>query len=183
MDKLYGRLLSGLNALASIWIIAIMLLITADVVGRAAFNNPLFGVPEIVKVSVVGIVWLQMAFTLRADRHLRSHLVFNLLPVRGKRILYGVNCIFGAAIFGIIVFYTYDDVIKTFLRGTFEGEHPVRVPVWPIWAILVGGALLTAVEYAIQFAKTVASDSSAAIADHGEDDASFTDADATSGSD
>jgi TRAP-type C4-dicarboxylate transport system permease small subunit len=155
MDRLFERLLSTLNALATLWVVAIMLLITGDVIGRAVFNHPLPGVPEIVKLSIVGIVWLQMAFTLRTDRHLRSNLVFGAMPRRGQSLVYALNCLCGAFVFGIIVYYTYDDLLLTYERGTFEGEHPVRLPIWPVWALLVGGALISALEYLIQFAKTV----------------------------
>ena len=176
MDSLFSRLLSALNALATLWVVAIMLLITVDVIGRAAFNHPVSGVPEIVKLSIVGIVWLQMAFTLRTDRHLRSNLVFGALPRRGQSVVYALNCLCGVLVFGIIVYYTYDDLFSTYQRGTFEGEHPVRIPIWPIWALLVGGALLTALEYLIQFAKTVFGGYLPAVedreaADGGDDDA------------
>lgn len=155
MDRLYERLLALLNTIASVWVLAMMAVIAADVIGRSAFNRPLFGIPEIVKVSVVGIVWLQMAYTLRADRHLRSNLVFGVLPPPLKRAVYALNCVAGITVFGLIVWHTYDEVLDTYRFGTFEGEHPVRIPVWPIWAILVLGASLTTIEFVVQLVKTL----------------------------
>lgn len=157
MRALFDRLLSSLNIIASLAVVGIMFLIAADVIGRAGFNRSVAGVPEIVKVSIVCIVWLQMAHTLRRGGHLQSSLIFGVLPSSMQRIVSALNCLAGIAVFGLIAWYASDDVLKTFQRGTFEGEHPVRIPVWPIWAILVLGAALTAIEYAAQLVRMLKS--------------------------
>ena len=46
-------------------------------------------------------------------------------------------------------------MLRAWRIGAFEGERPVRVPTWPIWAIVVLGAALTALEYAGQAVQTV----------------------------
>jgi TRAP-type C4-dicarboxylate transport system permease small subunit len=61
VSRSFHNLLAGLNTLASVWVLFIVGLVSADVIGRAAFNAPLSGVPEIVRFSIVGMVWLQMA--------------------------------------------------------------------------------------------------------------------------
>ena len=48
--------------------------------GARFFNSPLVGVPEIVKISVVGLVWCQMAHTLKIDAHLRSTILLDRMP-------------------------------------------------------------------------------------------------------
>ena len=65
IKQVFHFLMASLNIIGTLWIVAITILITADVTGRAFFNTPIFGVPEIVKISVVGIVWLQMSHTLK----------------------------------------------------------------------------------------------------------------------
>ena len=42
-----------------------MVLINSDVIGRNLFNAPILGVPEMTSLSIVGIVFLQLADTLR----------------------------------------------------------------------------------------------------------------------
>ena len=155
MQNLFERLLVTLNALASLTVVALMLLIVGDVLGRRLFDSPIAGVPEIVKVAIVGMVWLQFAHTLRSGRHLRSNLIFGSLPTVGKRIIYALNCAAGVTVFALIVWYAHDDVLKTFSAGIFEGEHPVRIPVWPIWSLVVLGAALMTVEYFIQLVDVV----------------------------
>ena len=135
----------GCNTLASVWVLFIVGLISADVIGRAAFNSPLPGVPEIVRFSIVGMVWLQMAYTLRSGNHLRTDAVPRPHAARSRqRAVLIANSLVGIGLFVLIAWLGWIEMAKSFEIGAFEGEHPVRIPVWPVWAILVGGAALTA---------------------------------------
>ena len=147
MDRLFGALLAILNSLASIWVLFLIALISSDVIGRAAFDLPVPGVPEIVKCSMVGMVWLWMAYTLRAGRHLRTTLVLAILPHLGQRVVLILNSLIGAAMFAMIAWLGWFQFVTSWTIGAFEGEHPVRVPTWPVWGILVLGATLTAIQY------------------------------------
>ncbi len=150
MSRLFDRLLSTLNFIAAMLIVTIMMVITIDVVGRAAFGSPLNGVPEITKFSIVCMVWLQMAFALRQRQHMRSTFILNLLPGKGRQAVILLNCIAGAVLMGMIAYFSYPELLRAYRIGSFEGEHPVRIPTWPIWAIVVGGSALTSLEYLLQ---------------------------------
>lgn len=147
MGRAFGVLLAALNTIASVWVLFLVGLISADVLGRVAFNAPLPGVPEIVKFSIVGMVWLQMAYTLRANAHLRTVLVLATLPRLGQRVTLIINSLVGVGMFSLIVWLGWIELVKSWEIGAFEGEEPLRIPVWPIWAILVGGAALTAIQF------------------------------------
>jgi TRAP-type C4-dicarboxylate transport system permease small subunit len=146
----FERLLTTLNFIASLLIAAIMLLITTDVAGRVFFHLPLPGVPELTKFSVVCIVWMQMAYTLRARHHLRTTLFLRKLPGIGKRTILVLNCVAGAVLMALIAYYSYPEMLRSWRIGAFEGEHPVRIPTWPIWMMAVVGSALTAIEYVLQ---------------------------------
>ena len=40
MNRAFHNLLAGMNTLASVWVLFIVGLVSADVIGRAAFNSP-----------------------------------------------------------------------------------------------------------------------------------------------
>jgi len=149
MSRAFHNLLAGCNALASVWVLFIVGLISADVIGRAAFNSPLPGVPEIVRFSIVGMVWLQMAYVLRSGNHLRTALFLGRMPRLAQRAVLIANSLTGIGLFVLITWLGWIELVKSYEIGAFEGEHPVRIPVWPVWAILVGGAALTAVQFAL----------------------------------
>ena len=149
MSRAFHNLLAGCNALASVWVLFIVGLISADVIGRAAFNSPLPGVPEIVRFSIVGMVWLQMAYVLRSGNHLRTALFLGRMPRLAQRAVLIANSLTGIGLFVLIAWLGWIELVKSYEIGAFEGEHPVRIPVWPVWAILVGGAALTALQFAL----------------------------------
>ncbi len=147
------RLLHGLmaimNAAGTAWIAVITVVITADILGRTLFNAPLIGVPEIVKVSVVAIVWLQMAHTLKIGGHIRSDVVLDRLSPRGKAAVNILAALLGIFVFGFLVYSAWPQMIEGWRVHEFEGELPVRVPTYPVRTILVLGAALTGIEFLI----------------------------------
>jgi len=136
-----------LNAIGTAWVAAITVLICADILGRALFSFPIIGVPEIVKVSVVAIVWLQMAHTLKIGGHLRSDVVLGRLPRRGRAVVNLLAYALGALVFGLLVFSGWNTMILAWEMGEFEGEEPVRVPTYPLRSIVLLGAGLTSLQF------------------------------------
>ena len=147
--------MAGLNAVGSVWVAAITVLVCADILGRVLFQHPLAGVPEIVKVSIVAIVWLQIPHTLRIGGHLRSDIVLRALPGRGRAIAEFFACVLGALIFGLLVVSGWDTMILAWEMGEFEGELPVRVPTYPLRTIVLLGAALTALQFLLMAAEAV----------------------------
>ena len=75
----FDRLAALLNALGTLWIVALMLLINTDVVGRDVFDAPVRGATELVSLSIVGIVFLQLADTLARGRMTRADVLLDRL--------------------------------------------------------------------------------------------------------
>lgn len=155
MLQIHYRLMAVLNAIGTSWVAGITVLISCDILGRALFNSPLIGVPEIVKVSVVAIVWLQMAHTLKIGGHLRSDAILNRLSRRGRSIVDLISYALGAVIFGLIVYSGWDTMIMAWELGEFEGEEPVRVPTYPIRSIVLLGAGLTSLQFLFMLGKVI----------------------------
>ena len=145
--KYFDGLLATCNNVASLVVVFLMLLISSDVILRGAFNSPLPGVPEIVKFAIVGMFWLQCAYALRARKHLRTTILLGVLPRPAQLTILVLNALVGAALFGFIAWLASGETYKTWEIGAFEGEHPVRIPIWPLWGILVFGAVLTMIQF------------------------------------
>ena len=77
----FQRLTQALNALGTLWIVALMLLINADVLGRDLLGTPVRGVTELVSLSIVGIVFLQLADTLATGRMTRADAIHQVQAV------------------------------------------------------------------------------------------------------
>lgn len=147
--------MAGLNAIGTAWVAALTVLICADILGRVLFRFPLVGVPEIVKVSIVAIVWLQIPHTLKTGGHLRSDILMRYMPGRMRAAVDLLACVLGALIFGLLVYSGWDTMIQAWEMGEFEGELPVRVPTYPLRSIVLLGAALTALQFVLMALEAV----------------------------
>ena len=156
MLRIHYKIMAVLNAIGTAWVAGITVLICSDILGRALFSFPIIGVPEIVKVSVVAIVWLQMAHTLKIGGHLRSDVILGRLSWRSRAIMNLFAYVLGAVIFGLLVYSAWPTMILAWELGEFEGELPVRVPTYPLRSIVLLGAGLTSLQFLLLAAEVIA---------------------------
>ncbi|MEM7445130.1 MAG: TRAP transporter small permease [Pseudomonadota bacterium] len=163
-DRVAGwidRVTSLMNAIGTVWILALMVLISADVAGRGLFGNPISGVPEMVSLSILGIVFLQLANTLRAGRLTRSDALLSALRRRLPRLGAALDALFhlvGALLVWVVLSSFYPRFVRSWERDEFVGAvGNFTAPTWPINLIILIGAaamlitfLLNAVSLAAQ---------------------------------
>ncbi|MEM8852579.1 MAG: TRAP transporter small permease [Pseudomonadota bacterium] len=135
------------NIAGSALILGLMVLIGLDVAGRNLLGAPLPGVPEMVSLSIVAIVFLQAPQTLGAGRMARSTALPDTLSRKNPaaaRLLEDVWDLVGAAVLAILVWATWPNLVRDWERSTFVGAvGDFTAPTWPVKAtIVVGGALL-----------------------------------------
>jgi TRAP-type mannitol/chloroaromatic compound transport system permease small subunit len=146
--RVFDAVTAALNVVGTLLIVAIMVLVNADVIGRGAFNAPVSGVPEIVSMSIVAIVFLQVAHTFRMGRLTRTDAVLNFIKARSTRLYAAVELLFSLAAIALVwqLFSASKPLfVKSWVRGTFEGTiGDFTAPIWPVkLVILIGcGALL-----------------------------------------
>ncbi len=147
----YGRVTAVLSAIGTAWILVLMLLICADVLGRDLFSAPIPGVPEMVSFSIVGIVFLQLAQTLRSGGLTRSDVLLGGLQRRVPRIGYAMEALFalvGLWLFALIAKTTWPLMLQAYADGEFFGNIGViQLPVWALKAIIVIGAVAMAIQF------------------------------------
>jgi TRAP-type C4-dicarboxylate transport system permease small subunit len=151
--KPFAALLAGLNAVGTVWIFALMIIINADVIGRTLFTMPVPGVPELVRLSIVGIVFLQIGSTLRAGRITRVEALTDWLARRSPRLgqaLQGIYALLGAMLFMILFVACLPIFERAWTTNQYAGvEGYVTYPFWPIYLILLVGCACCAVQYLI----------------------------------
>lgn len=151
--SVFDRLSAALNVLGSVWILAVMLLINFDVFGRVLFNEPISGVPEIVRLSIVGIVFLQITHTLRNRRFIRSDVFIGRLLARGTApgfLLQAFHHLVGAVLLGIIFYFTIDRFARAWRIDEYVGtEGDFTAPVWPIYLIILIGCAGTFIQFVL----------------------------------
>jgi TRAP-type C4-dicarboxylate transport system permease small subunit len=128
-----------------------MLVILSDVVGRAAFDAPILGVPEVVQFSIVGIVFLQLPQTLRAGGLTRSELLMRplrRLSPRAAGVLQALYDLTGAALFALILAATWPLAVQAFESREFYGSTGVvQIPIGPLKVIIIAGCAVMTLQF------------------------------------
>lgn len=138
--------LSLLNATAAIWAFVLAFVILADVLGRIV-GFAVQGTVELVANSIVAIVFLQFPLTIARGSFLRSTVIYDAVPDRGRQIIDLFSCLLGLGIFVGIAWGGWADMITSFRIGEFEGEGALRVPVYPTRAIIFVMSVLSVLCY------------------------------------
>jgi len=147
----FHRLTGAMNAVGTGWIFVIMILMTADVLGRNLFNTPIRGVIEIVTLSIVSIVFIQLADTLRTGKFTRADAVLGALLLRKPaigRLVQGVFHLAGAALVAAMCAASWPLLVESWQNGEYLGAiGDFQAPVWVMRAVIVFGSACTTVTF------------------------------------
>jgi TRAP-type C4-dicarboxylate transport system permease small subunit len=146
---------AGSNILGTIWIFVIMFVMTGDVLGRLLLNSPIAGTPEIVRVSLVGILFLQLADTFWTGRVIRCDVVTDKMGAKGKTVIDVISYLLGTAMFVILFIASLPATIQVWKLLEYEGEGALRVPIYPIRTLILIGSGLTAILFAYRLYQSV----------------------------
>jgi|TARA_B100000029_G_scaffold516130_1_gene627115 TRAP-type C4-dicarboxylate transport system permease small subunit len=128
--------------LAAVWAFALTFLILADIIGRGVFAVPINGTAELVTASIVIIVFLQAGYAIRSRSMLHADFLVVHLPPVLQRFLLAFGYLLGALFFLMIITGGWEESIRSFTEGEYEGEGAIRVPSWPArWTVLLGSGL------------------------------------------
>ena len=137
-----------MNALGTLWILGLMVLINADVFGRNLINQPVRGVTEIVSISIVGIVFLQLADTLHAGRFTRADILLDRIKTTRPSLAAALHATFhliGFALMVVILLASWQPLVESVRIQEYVGAIGYfQLPVWPIRLITLVGLTTTA---------------------------------------
>ncbi|WP_346911060.1 TRAP transporter small permease [uncultured Roseibium sp.] len=128
------RVLIGLEHIA-VWfgiagLGAIMLLVSADTLGRYFFNAPLQFQYELTSHYLMGMTSLvALSWGVRRGAHIRISLIDDYLGPRLRGLLFGFNFLLAAAVMAVICFYSAAEA----LRSWSDAEVFFGVVDWPVW--------------------------------------------------
>ena len=150
--ELFTKLVAGLNGIGTAWIFVMMILINLDVFMRYLFNSPVRGVPLVITMSIIGIVFLQMSDALRAGRFTRSDVLIGVLLRRRPRVGHLLQMSYNAlgVILMVILFrYSVPFLEKAWISQSYAGnEGDFTLPEWPVKLVIVIGSSCCAIQFA-----------------------------------
>jgi len=145
VGRAFSRFVAGLNSVGGVLIFALVVIINLDIFSRFLFNAPIDGVTELVELSIVAIVFLQLADAVRNGRLTRSDGLYSKIKEKSPRAGHMLGVFFdlsGAAFFVTLIAGSVPRFIDAWERGYYAGNKGIVViPVWPVRLIIVIGAV------------------------------------------
>jgi len=147
----FGTITMALNVVGTVLIILMAVAVNLDVFGRDLFNSPVPGVTEFIGMSIVSVVFLQLANTLREERHVSNDIIMAAIGLHRPRVawaFYGLCHLIGAALMALIVWYVWPIVVENYQGGYYKGTAGVvEIPVWPFMMTVIVGGVATIIQY------------------------------------
>lgn len=149
----YQRFTQALNALGTLWIVALMILINTDVIGRDFFNAPVRGATELVSLSIVGIVFLQLADTLVMGRMTRADVLLDRLKRTAPWLSDALQALYhgiGAVLMAVILWAAWEPLVESIRIQEYIGAMgDFTAPVWPVRLIMLIGMAATLISFVL----------------------------------
>jgi TRAP-type C4-dicarboxylate transport system permease small subunit len=159
-SRAFSAFVAGLNSIGTVLIFGLVVMINLDVISRFLFNAPIDGVTELVELSIVAIVFLQLGDAVRNGRLTRSEGLYSRLHEKHPRLGHVIGALFdlaGAVFFVTIILGGIPRFVDAWERDYFSGIRGIFVvPVWPVRLILVIGALTVVIVFLGMVAKHIA---------------------------
>ena len=135
--------------LAGVSLIVVTMFITvADVVGRYFFNSPIFGIVDVIEVSMAGIVFLGLAYTFRVGAHIRVEFFVGMLKGRAYHLVNSFTLFLSLVILAVTFISSLQFTINSFATGDITPQ--LWLPVWPAKLCLSIGSFFICLRLMIQ---------------------------------
>lgn len=154
LSDLYGKFLDGLAVIAALLLLAMVLIVTGDIILRNVANVGFVWANEVSEYALYLITMLTAPWLLRRGQHVRLDLVLTAVPKRAALILEGIGDILGFVVCLAMIRYatlmTYD--------AWRIGSITIKNLVFPEWWLLVPLPVcfvLLAIEFVFRFHRLI----------------------------
>jgi len=130
----------GFSWLSGGALIAIMLLVTIDVITRAIINMPIVGSYELSQLIMVFVAIFAFAYTQVHRSHIAIPVLAERLPKRVQAVLESSAWILGCVLFALVAWQCVIHGIKLWEAG--QKTLALDIPVAPFYFAIVAGCVL-----------------------------------------
>jgi len=125
---------------------AMMLLVTADVLGRYLFNNPIHGTTEVIEFMMVALLYFTLAHTQAAKAHIRVEMFISRLPPKTQLLCQEMAYILGFILFALITWQGIGSAAKAW--KVWETTFGVILfPLFPAKVLIPIGSFLLCLRF------------------------------------
>jgi TRAP-type C4-dicarboxylate transport system permease small subunit len=140
------------NSIGIMAVMALMLLITADVFSRFVFNNSIKGVFELVTVGIVICVALAFAYTSIRDGLISVSVIVEHFSPKVQAAIDMFNTLLGIALFGLISWKSIQQAGVYWAKGSVTSG--ISVPIFPFMLVFAFGCIILCLVLVIRLVKS-----------------------------
>lgn len=145
ISQSFSKLVAVLNSVGGVLIFGLVVMINLDILFRFVFNSPIDGVTELVELSIVAIVFLQLGDAVRNGRLTRSDGLYSAIHKKNPRAGHILGAFFdlaGATFFMSLIAGSLPRLVDAWEHNYYTGNIGIVViPVWPVRLVIVIGAI------------------------------------------
>lgn len=142
------------NAIGTLVVLALVMVVNYDVIARGAFNQPFHGAVELVQFSMVLIVFMQLPDVVRVNRLTRSDGFLTLIKKRfpvlhlwTERLINLIACVFMM----LVTITIWPEFVEMYETKDFFGVPGIfTAPWWPIKLVIFLSAGLCSILFALK---------------------------------
>ncbi|WP_305983870.1 TRAP transporter small permease subunit [Roseibium sp. MMSF_3544] len=154
LSQLASWIAIGANAVGTLIVLSLVLIVNYDVVARNFFNAPFRGAYEVVQFSMVLIVFMQLPDVVRMNRLTRSDGFLTILsttrPGAASSIRRTINFV-SAVFMGLVAYAIWPEFLEMYETKDFFGVPGVfTAPWWPIKLVIFLSSILCTLVFFIK---------------------------------
>jgi TRAP-type C4-dicarboxylate transport system permease small subunit len=153
VEKYVNTISKGLYWIAGAGLIAMLVLVVADIVGIKALAHPIPGGIEVTAFLGVVVIGFAIAFVQVLHGHIQVDFLIMKLPPRAKAIIDVIITFFGIAFFIILAWRTFE--YAGVIHKTGEVSMTQKIPFYPFIYALSFCYLVTFLVLAMEFVKSI----------------------------
>ena len=157
LSIIFGRLLNALAILAALTLLAMVVLVSADIALRNLTRTGFPFANEVSEYALYAITLLTAPWLLRRGQHVRIDLVLTLIPARAAWLMEAAADILGFVVCLVMMRYGIKIAVESAVLGSITIKNLVFPEWWLLWPLPVCFALL-AMEFVFRFDRLIRSE-------------------------
>ena len=157
LSIIFGKLFEALAILAALMLLAMVILVTADILLRNLTRTGFAWANEVSEYGLYGVTLLVAPWLLRRGQHVRIDLVLGAVPARLGWLMEVIGDLLGFLVCVVMVRYGFHMAYDSFRAGSLTIKNLVFPEWWLLWPLPLCFALL-AVEFAFRLHRLIGGD-------------------------
>ncbi|MBI2832407.1 MAG: TRAP transporter small permease [Chloroflexi bacterium] len=142
--RVINRITDVLNHTGNLLVLALMVMVTADVTMRKVLTKPFLGVFEVSGFALGAIIWFGFAYTFREKGHVRMDLLFERLSPRSQLAIEVFSSLLALGLMALIL---WQSILAALLAYRInEISTILRLPIGIVRMIVPLGALVVCLQ-------------------------------------